>query len=234
MIRALILGVFYLLMIPSVALIGFPWTFISGRVDVLYRMAMAVTFFGMRLIGVEVEVLGRDRFDANGTYIYMCNHISNLDPPIVVPLIPRRTSVLVKKELFRIPILSKAMLLASFVPVDRQNREAAIASIEAATQVIKEGVNITIFPEGTRSPDGKLLPFKKGPFHLAFESGAPILPMTIFGTEKLMSKGSVKIRKGKATLIFHAPISPSAYSGREELMNAVREQIASGLPAEMK
>jgi 1-acyl-sn-glycerol-3-phosphate acyltransferase len=79
-----------------------------------------------------------------------------------------------------------------------------------------------------------LLPFKKGPFHLAFESGAPILPMTIFGTEKLMSKGSLKIRKGKATLIFHAPILPSAYSGREELMSAVREQIASGLPAEMR
>lgn len=234
MIRAFILGIFYLLMIPSVALVGFPWTFISGRVDVLYRMAMAATFFGMKLIGVEVEVLGRDRFDANGTYIYMCNHVSNLDPPIVVPLIPRRTSVFVKKELFRIPILSKAMLLASFVPVDRQNREAAIASIEAATRVIKEGVNITIFPEGTRSPDGRLLPFKKGPFHLAFESGAPILPMTIFGTEKLMSKGSLKIRKGKATLIFHAPISPSSYADREELMRAVRDQIASGLPAEMR
>lgn len=220
-------------MIPSVALIGFPWTFISGRVDKLYQMAMAATFFGMRLIGIEVTVLGRDRFDATGTYIYMCNHVSNLDPPIVVPLIPKRTSVLVKKELFRIPILSKAMLLASFVPVDRRNREAAIASIEAATHVIQEGVNITIFPEGTRSPDGRLLPFKKGPFHLAFESGASIVPMTIFGTEKLMSKGSMKIRKGKATLIFHAPISPSQYSDREDLMRAVREQISSGLPPEL-
>jgi 1-acyl-sn-glycerol-3-phosphate acyltransferase len=79
-----------------------------------------------------------------------------------------------------------------------------------------------------------LLPFKKGPFHLAFESGASILPMTIYGTQRLMSKGSVKIRKGKATLVFHAPISPSGYSDREELMFAVRDQIASALPAEMR
>jgi 1-acyl-sn-glycerol-3-phosphate acyltransferase len=234
LIRALLLGVYYAVMIPLVALVGFPWTLISGRVDRLYQMAMAVTFFGMRLIGVQVNVIGRENFDPNGTYIYMCNHVSNLDPPIVVPSIPKRTSVMVKKELFRVPILAKAMLMASFVPVDRTNREAAIASIEAAVDVLKQGVNITIFPEGTRSPDGKLLPFKKGPFHLAFESKAPIVPMTIFGTEKLMSKGSMKIKGGEATLIFHAPISPASYQNREELMAAVRDQIAEGLPPELR
>jgi 1-acyl-sn-glycerol-3-phosphate acyltransferase len=234
LIRALLLGFYYAVMIPIVALVGFPWTFISGRVDRLYQMAMAATYSGMRLIGVEVTVVGRENFDPNGTYIYMCNHVSNLDPPIVVPSIPRRTSVMVKKELFRIPILSKAMLMASFVPVDRRNREAAIASIESAVNVLKQGVNITIFPEGTRSPDGKLLSFKKGPFHLAFESKAPIIPMTIFGTEKLMSKGSMKIKGGGATLVFHSPIFPSNYENREELMAAVRAQIAQGLPAELR
>jgi 1-acyl-sn-glycerol-3-phosphate acyltransferase len=234
LIRALLLGIYYALMIPIVAIIGFPWTFISGRVDRLYQMAMVATAFGMRLVGVEVNILGRDKFDAKGTYIFMCNHVSNLDPPIVVPSIPRRTSVMVKKELFRVPILSKAMLMASFVPVDRANREAAIASIDAAVDVLKQGVNITIFPEGTRSPDGKLLPFKKGPFHLAFESKAPVIPMTIFGTEKLMSKGSMKIRGGQTTLIFHAPILPANYQSREELMAAVRAQIESGLPQEMR
>jgi len=234
LIRALLLGIYYALMIPIVAIIGFPWTFVSGRVDRLYQMAMAVTFSGMRLIGVEVDVIGREKFDPNGTYIYMCNHVSNLDPPIVVPSIPKRTSVMVKKELFRIPLLSKAMLLASFVPVDRANRDAAIASIESAVSVLKEGVNITIFPEGTRSPDGKLLPFKKGPFHLAFESKAPIVPMTIYGTEKLMSKGSMKIKGGRATLVFHSPILPADYENRDELMAAVRAQIADGLPAELR
>jgi len=195
---------------------------------------MSVTFFGMKLIGVEVRIVGQEKFDPAGTYIYMCNHISNLDPPIVVPLIPKRTSVMVKKELFRVPILSKAMLMASFIPVDRKNREAAIASIEAGVGVLQQGVNITIFPEGTRSPDGKLLPFKKGPFHLAMESGVAIVPMTIFGTEKLMSKGSIRVRKGSATLTFHAPISPSQFSDRDELMRAVRDQINSGLPDELR
>jgi 1-acyl-sn-glycerol-3-phosphate acyltransferase len=141
---------------------------------------------------------------------------------------------MVKKELFAIPLLSKAMRLASFVPVDRSNREAAIASMEHATDVMKAGVNMTAFPEGTRSPDGKLLPFKKGPFHLAMESGVPVLPMTIFGTEKMMPKNTWKIGKGKATLIFHPPISPRDFSDKDDLMKAVREKIASGLPEEMR
>src|SRR5437588_9916070 len=113
-------------------------------------MAMSVTFFGMKLIGIQVQILGREKFDPAGTYIYMCNHVSNLDPPIVVPLIPKRTSVMVKKELFAVPVLSKAMRMASFVPVDRSNREAAIASMEHATDVMKAGVNMTVFTEGTR------------------------------------------------------------------------------------
>ncbi|MCU1306186.1 MAG: 1-acyl-sn-glycerol-3-phosphate acyltransferase, partial [Acidobacteriaceae bacterium] len=159
---------------------------------------------------------------------------SNLDPSIVVPLIPRRTSVMVKKELFAVPLLSKAMRLASFVPVDRRNREAAIASMEHATDVMKAGVNMTAFPEGTRSADGKLLPFKKGPFHLAMESGVPVLPMTIFGTEKMMPKNTWKIAGGKATLIFHPPISPKDFSDKDDLMKAVRDKIASGLPEEMR
>src|SRR5262250_209828 len=122
MLRALVLGLFYLLSIFVIGLVGIPWTFLSGSVDWLYNRAMTAALLGVRLIGIKVEVIGRDRFDPSGTYIYMCNHVSNLDPPIVIPSIPKRTSVLVKREVFRIPILSKAMHLARFVPVDRKNR----------------------------------------------------------------------------------------------------------------
>jgi 1-acyl-sn-glycerol-3-phosphate acyltransferase len=151
-----------------------------------------------------------------------------------VPSIPKRTSVLVKREVFRIPLLSKAMLMARFVPVDRRNREAAIASIQQATDVMRSGINMTVFPEGTRSPNGRLLPFKKGPFHLAMESQFPVIPMTIYGTESLMPKQGFAIRKGRATLVFHAPLFPKDFSSREELSDAVFREIQSALPEELR
>jgi 1-acyl-sn-glycerol-3-phosphate acyltransferase len=234
MIRAILLAIYYLLAIGTIGLVGIPYSFIVGNVNWLYRSAMKAAWFGVKLIGVEVEVIGRDRFDANDTYIYMCNHVSNLDPPIVVPSIPKRTSVLVKKEVFRIPLLARAMLMARFVPVDRRNRDAAIASIHEATEVMKTGVNMTIFPEGTRSPDGKLLPFKKGPFHLAQESGVPIIPMTIYGTETLMPKRGFAIKPGKATLVFHAPVDPKRFPDRDTLSDAVYKQIESALPERLR
>jgi 1-acyl-sn-glycerol-3-phosphate acyltransferase len=126
------------------------------------------------------------------------------------------------------------MRMARFVAVDRRNREAAIASIQAATEVMRDGINMTVFPEGTRSPDGKLLPFKKGPFHLAMESKVPVLPITLYGTEKMMGKGTMRIQRGRATLVFHPPISPEAFATREELTAAVWHTIDSALPLEMR
>jgi len=181
-------------------------------------------------VGVNVQVVGLEKLDWHRPYIFMCNHASNLDPPIVIPVMPRRTSVLVKKELFRVPILGWGMRLASLVPVDRRNREAAIASLRSAAGVLRSGVNMTIWPEGTRSSDGRLLPFKKGPFYLAMESGVPIVPITLAGTHQIWRKGEFAIHPGTATVIFHEPLDPAAYGSQEQLMNAVRERIRSGLP----
>src|SRR5215471_2970554 len=155
---------FWTAALPVAALLGFPWTFLTGRVDFLYRMAMWGAWTGVRLAGVQVETVGLERTDPSRNYIYMCNHVSNLDPPIIIPLIPRRTSVMVKKELFKYPLLGKAMRLGSLVPVDRGNRDAGIAAVREASAVLRQGINMTIFIEGKRSFDGKLLPFKKGPF----------------------------------------------------------------------
>ncbi|HUS18072.1 MAG TPA: lysophospholipid acyltransferase family protein [Terriglobales bacterium] len=234
MIRTIVLVIFYLIMIALIGPIGILWTLISGRIDWLYQKAMWAAYAGVRLVGVKVDLRGYNDFDHNGTYIYMCNHVSNLDPPIVIPLIPRRTSVLVKKEVFRVPILAQAMRMARFVAVDRRNRDAAIASIQAATEVMRSGINMAIFPEGTRSPDGKLLPFKKGPFHLAMESKVPILPISISGTETMMGKGTIWIKQGTATLVFHSPIRPEDFIDRDVLTEAVRAAIASGLPERMR
>jgi 1-acyl-sn-glycerol-3-phosphate acyltransferase len=228
--RALVLLAFWGVAAIPVGLIGFAWTFLSGSVDLLYRMGTGLGFIGVRLVGVKVQAVGLEKLDCQHTYIFMCNHVSNLDPPVVIPLMPRRTSVLVKHELFRVPILGRAMRIAKLVPVDRRNRESAIASLRTAAEVVRSGINMTIWPEGTRSHDGRLLPFKKGPFYLAMESGMPIVPITIVGTREIWPKGEFAIHPGTATVIFHDPIDPTTYPDQESLMNAVRERIRSGLP----
>ena len=216
--------------IPLSAIIGFPWTFITGNADVLYGLAMIGTRIALRLAGIKVVTQGREQLDPRQTYIFMCNHVSNVDPPVVIPALPGRTSVLVKKELFRIPVLGRAMRLASLVPVDRSNRGAAIESIGRAVEVVKSGIHMMVFPEGTRSRDGRLLPFKKGPFHLAIDSGIPIVPVTLLDTFQMMPKGSRFIQGGEARLIFHHPIDPRRFNDRESLTEAVRQSIASALP----
>ena len=164
----------------------------------------------------------------------MSNHVSNLDPPVLIPVIPGRCSVLVKKELFRIPILGTGMKVADLVPVDRSNREAAIESVNAAVQVLQQGLHMVIFPEGTRSEDGRLLPFKKGPFHLAMESGVPVIPVTLLGTFESWPKTRFALRPGTATVVFHPPLDPHTYPDRDSLMQAVSETIESALPAERR
>jgi 1-acyl-sn-glycerol-3-phosphate acyltransferase len=235
MIRTLAMLGFWCLAAPLAALIGFPWRLITGDVSLLYRMFMFGAWNGIRLAGVRVQAVGLDQLDPSRTYIFMSNHVSNLDPPITIPLIPRRTSVMVKKELISYPILGRAMKMGSFVPVDRGNRDAGIESVRIAKRITQQqGLNMTIYVEGHRSFDGRLLPFKKGPFYLAMECGVPVVPITISGTHYLMPKGRFAIKPGVATVIFHAPIEPKDFGSRECLMEKVRSVIESGLPDEMR
>jgi 1-acyl-sn-glycerol-3-phosphate acyltransferase len=234
-IRTLLMLGFWIAALPVAAVVGFPWTFITGKVDLLYRMAMWGAWTGVRLTGVRVEIVGLDRLDPARSYLFMSNHVSNLDPPILIPLIPKRTSVLVKKELFRYPILGKAMKLGSLVPVDRGNRDAGIAAVREATAVLQQqGVHMTIFVEGKRSFDGRLLPFKKGPFYLAMDCGLPLVPVTIVGTHYAMPKGRFSIKAATVQVIFHPPIEPKDFGSRDCLTERVRRVIDSRLPAEFQ
>jgi 1-acyl-sn-glycerol-3-phosphate acyltransferase len=234
MIRTVAMLVFWGLAAPVAALVGFPWTFITGDIRLLYRMFMIGAWNGVRLTGVRVKTEGLDKLDPARTYIFMSNHISNLDPPITIPLIPRRSSVMVKKELFSYPILGRAMLMGSLVPVDRGNRDAGIEAVRAAKQVVKQNLNMIIYVEGKRSFDGRLLPFKKGPFYLAMECGVPVVPLTIVGTHQVMPKGRFAIKPGTVTVMFHPPIEPKDFGSREYLMEKVRAVIDSGLPEELR
>ena len=231
MIRTMLMLIFWALAAPLAAIIGFTASYIMGDIRVLYRLFMWGAWAGVWITGVRVETVGLDQFDHARSYIFMTNHVSNLDPPIQIPLIPRRTSVMVKKELFKVPILGRTMRMGSLVPVDRGNRDAGIEAVRAAKAVVVEqGVNMTIYVEGKRSFDGKLLPFKKGPFYLAMECGVPVIPITILGTHCAMPKARFSIKPGRVKVIFHPPIDPKDFGSRECLMEKVRAAIESGLP----
>jgi 1-acyl-sn-glycerol-3-phosphate acyltransferase len=222
--------VYFFLTIPA-ALIGVPWTLLTGDISTLYGWAMRIMRWGTRAAGIRVEVAWRAQPDPSAHSIFLANHISNLDPPILLPLLPGRVSVFIKRSLTKLPILGYGMKLGDFIPVDRDGRvESAKESVTAAARVLNSGVHVLSFVEGTRSRDGRLLPFKKGPFYLAMETGAPLVPVSIWGTETMMRKHSVKLYPGVAHVTFHAPIYPADFASREELMDAVRRAIESGLP----
>jgi 1-acyl-sn-glycerol-3-phosphate acyltransferase len=234
LIRTVLMLTFWTLALPVAALVGFPWTFLTRDISFLYRISMWGAWTGVKLAGVKVETAGLEKLDPSLTYIFMANHTSNLDPPILLPLIPRRTSVMAKKELFGYPILGETMRLGALVPVDRGNRDAGIAAVHDAAKVVRQGINMTIYVEGKRSFDGKLLPFKKGPFYLAMECAVPVVPVTIVGTHELMPKARFQISPGTVKVIFHDPIAPKDFGDRDCLMARVRAAINNGLPSQYK
>lgn len=213
---------------------GIPYMIITGRADGVYKLSVWGALLGAKMAGARIEIRGRENLKAGQTYIFMSNHVSNLDPPVVIPLLPGRSSVLVKKELFRIPLLGTAMKLAKLVPVDRTDREAAIASIREATAVLASGLHMSVFPEGTRSADGRLQPLKKGPFYLAEHSGVPVVPVTVNGTYHIWPKHRFAMKPGPVVLTFHPPVTFAQAGSREALMQAVRVAIESGLPEEQR
>ena len=232
--NALLLIVIVAMAVP-VATFCFAWCLITGNVMPLYRSAFFIVRVGFRLAGIRIHVQGLEHIPTGVACIFMSNHVSNLDPPVLTSCIPGRTSVFYKKSLSKLPLLGYAMRLAEFVPVARAgNAEAAQESVRIARAVLQKGIHITTFVEGTRSRDGRLLPFKKGPFYLAQESGAPCIPVSISGTEGLMRKGSMRVLPGDVRVVFHAPIYARNFPDREELMMAVRTSIASGLPEHMR
>ena len=189
----------------------------------------------LRLAGIRIEVVWEQPLDLSQHYLFLSNHVSNLDPPILLPLLPERSSAFLKRSLMKIPILGWGMKMADFIPVDRDGRvESAIESMEFATRVLQSGVHVLSFAEGTRSRDGRLQPFKKGPFYLAMHSGAPVVPVSISGTEKMMKKGQPEDLSWNCARGVSRAHPAARLSQQEELMDAVRVAIASGLPEWMR
>ena len=202
----------------------------------MYGWGMSIIRLGVRAAGVRVRVEGVENVPAGESCIFLSNHVSNLDPPVLLPVIPGTTSVFLKKSLMKIPLLGTAMRIGKFVPVSRgHSREEAQKSVEAAAEALRSGLHITIFPEGTRSPDGNLLPFRKGAFFLAAETGAAMVPIVIRGTAAMMPRGGWKIDPragaGEVVVQFLPLHRPKNYASKEDLMDAVRAAMQQALTA---
>jgi len=233
-IRLIFCCVLWVLCSLIAAVVGFPALYLTGRIDLLWKLSVWASWVGYRSAGVRIRAVGKENLEDGRAYLFMSNHISNLDPPIITQLIGRRISIMAKQELFKIPLFGRAMLCANFVPVNRSNSRSALESVREAARVLRSGLAMLVFPEGTRSRDGKLLPFKKGPFHLAMEAGVPVVPVTIVGSRDAWRKGSMSMHSGEVVVNFHAPIDPRQFANKEELVAAVRTAIHAGLPEQYR
>ncbi len=198
----------------------------------LLVLGKGLLLVGKSVLGIRFEVSGRDRFDPRAQYVFMPNHVSFLDGPLMFLIIPQMTRVIMKKKVFGIPIVGWAMHRVGFIPVTRRGREEGRRSIEKATRLMRErGYSFLIFPEGTRSLDGKLGALRRGGFFLAVNGGAPIVPVTIRGALELMPKGRFKARRGTVDVVFHEPIAIEGRTAEDipGLQDRVAAAIRSGL-----
>jgi 1-acyl-sn-glycerol-3-phosphate acyltransferase len=177
--------------------------------------------------GVKIKLSGRENLPSSGPFILMATHNSHFDIPILIKEVPRQFRIVAKKSLFKIPIFGWIMSAAGYVSVDRENKQQAFASLDKASSTVKAGMPLLIFPEGTRSPDGSLGPFKKGGFVLATKAKAPIIPVVIDGTYHVLPKSTWRISPGSVRVTLGKPIDASGYSyeTKESLMEDVHKAM---------
>ncbi len=179
--------------------------------------------------GIDVQVEGRENLQPEETYIFVGNHTSQTDIMTFQGYMPHDFRWIAKKELFAIPFFGAAMKAVKFIPIDRSRGRQAVKSLNDAAQRIAEGSSVLIFPEGTRSPDGRLQPFKTGAIMLAIKAGVPVVPVGFNGNYQVLPKGSVLSRGGNVVLRIGQPMPTKNFQARDkqELALKLREQVAS-------
>jgi 1-acyl-sn-glycerol-3-phosphate acyltransferase len=226
-------------LLPLYALVAGPplllYTLISRNPNPLYWAGVKGIVYLMRLVGVKIRIKGRQRVPP-GACLFVANHTSSADAPAVVGAIPRRVAILLKESLFKWPIAGQAFTLAGFIPVKRSEKDSAIASVEKATQSMRAGQSFLIYPEGTRSPDGRLQTFKKGAVVMAIKAKVPIVPMACSGAHRVMRKRSLRVYPGEILVEFLEPIDAAKYSfdERDALNDRVHDTMAAGLPPDQR
>jgi 1-acyl-sn-glycerol-3-phosphate acyltransferase len=207
-----------------------PVTWITKNIKPIYRAAQIGANSALWLAGIRLRMLHVERAFAPPTAVFVCNHVSNLDPPALFGHLPR-IAVVLKESLGRIPVLGYVMRLGGFIYVKRNDRESRRRAVEDSVARLRNGISLLVFPEGTRSPDGKLLPFHPGPFSMAIEAHVPIVPITVHGSRRLMPKGRNWIQPGEVTLHFHEPIPTTSLTtqDRADLMARTRSSMERAL-----
>lgn len=201
---------------------------VFGAQEALIAFGTWMMRVGRDLLGIEVEVRGLERLDPAKPYVFMSNHESFLDGPMIVSVVRRPVRFIVKRFVVQIPVMGPGMLFVGYVPVDRMGAGQGRRSIGRAVRLVRtRGYSFLVFPEGTRSHDGTLLPFRRGGFFLAIESGAAIVPVTIHGTHELMPRGTRLVRRGRVRIDIHEPVPADGYAREtmDALMEKVRETI---------
>jgi 1-acyl-sn-glycerol-3-phosphate acyltransferase len=216
-----------------VLVVGSPFVLFAiliGSPAILYRVGLIGIRLGLLLSGIRYTVTGREHIQRNRAAVYAVNHASNVEPPILFDalsdLFPR-LRILYKAELRKLPVLTRAFDLAGFVPLERANRDQSLPAIERAAAALAEGSSFLIFPEGTRSRDGTLLPFKKGGFIMALRAQAPVIPVAIKGARAAMRKGSPWIHPVSVRVAFGPPVETAGLTvdDRDTLVLRVRADV---------
>jgi 1-acyl-sn-glycerol-3-phosphate acyltransferase len=195
--------------------------------DLLFRLGHGGVALALGLAGIRYTVIGREQLPPGRAVVFCANHQSNVDPPVLFRALHRRLHILYKAELRKLPVLGRALEAGGFIAVQRDDRDAAFASIDQAAASIRDGNSFLIFPEGTRSKTDHLLPFKKGGFVMALRAQAPVVPVAIMGGRSSMRKGSAFVRPVHVTVRVGKPIETAGMTpdDRDELIGVVRQRI---------
>jgi len=209
------------------------FSFFSNAENNVHKVANLWGKILLKICSTKVQLIGRENILRGKPQVFMANHQSDFDILITLAYVPGQFRWIAKKELFAIPVFGRAMRGAGYIEIDRQNHDKALQSLDLAALRIREGKSVMTFPEGTRSRNGEIKPFKQGTFYLAIQSGVPIVPISIIGSGEIMPKRSLKIRPGKIKLVIDQPISTKDYTleNRQELIDRVRQVIIKNYDA---
>ena len=233
MLRALITGVALALIVPLAGSIGLLAAWITGSPRPLYALAFPIARGLFRVAGIQLRVIGRDRLDPEATYVFVANHVSNVDPPVAFVAIGRNIRAFAKAAVFKLPVFGAVLRAAEFPPVHRKDRERSIRAVDLAAEALRKGHDFLVFAEGTRSKDGRLQAFKKGPFVMAIKAQVPVAPVVLRGTRGIQPKGSMTITPGIAEIEFLSPIPTRGlgFSNRHDLRDRAHDAVSQALAA---